>query len=62
MIPPTHFLIGWIVADATQTTRRDRALVTLAGVIPDVDGFGYPIENWITINWSKPLRSTTPFS
>lgn len=55
MIPPAHFLISWVIADATTKTRRDRALVTLAGVIPDIDGFGYPIENWITINWDKPL-------
>lgn len=55
MIPPTHFLISWIAADATMKTRRDRILVTLAGVIPDIDGFGYPIENWITIGWDKPL-------
>ena len=55
MIPPTHFLVSWIVADATMKTRRDRAIVALAGVIQDVDGFGYQIENWITINWDKPL-------
>lgn len=55
MIPPTHFLISWVIADSATKTRRDRALVTLSGVIPDIDGFGYPVENWITINWDKPL-------
>ncbi len=55
MIPPTHFLISWIAADATTKTRRDRILVTLAGVIPDIDGFGYSIENWITSGWDQPL-------
>ena len=55
MIPPTHFLISWVIAAESTTTRRDRAIVTLAGVIPDIDGFGYPIENWLTIGWDQPL-------
>lgn len=55
MIPPTHFLISWVIADATTSTRRDRAIVTMAGIIPDIDGLGYPIENWITIHWETPL-------
>ena len=41
MIPPTHFLISWVIADAATKSRCDRTLVTLAGVIPDIDGFGY---------------------
>ncbi len=55
MIPPTHFLISWVLANSSTETRRDRAIVTLAGVIPDIDGFGYPIENWLTFHWDKPL-------
>lgn len=55
MIPPTHLLISWSIAVESTNNRRDRALVALAGVIPDIDGFGYPIENWLTINWDKPL-------
>ncbi len=55
MIPPTHFLISWVIVAESTTTRRDRAIVALAGVIPDIDGFGYPIEDWLTINWDTPL-------
>lgn len=55
MIPPTHFLISWAIAVETTQSRRDRALVALAGVIPDIDGFGYPVENWITANWDDPV-------
>ena len=55
MIPPTHFLASWVLANTAPLNRRDRMLVTVAGVIPDIDGFGYPIENWLTINWEKPL-------
>ena len=36
----THFLAGWLVANIDHLERRDRALVTLAGVIPDADGLG----------------------
>ena len=40
MNPATHFLAGWLIANADHLERRDRALVTLAAVIPDVDGLG----------------------
>jgi len=40
MNPVTHLLVGWGVANSAALERRDRALVTIAGVIPDVDGLG----------------------
>jgi hypothetical protein len=40
----THTLIGWTLAKRVALTRRDRALATLAGVIPDVDGLGLVAE------------------
>ena len=40
MNPATHFLGGWLIANVDRLERRDRALVTLAGVIPDADGLG----------------------
>lgn len=40
MSPVTHFLTGWVLANTVALPRRDRALVTLAGVMPDVDGLG----------------------
>jgi inner membrane protein len=40
MNPATHFLTGWLIANADHLERRDSALVTLAGVIPDADGLG----------------------
>jgi inner membrane protein len=42
--PMTHLLVGWTLAQAVPLTRRDRALVTLAGAIPDVDGLGLVAE------------------
>lgn len=44
MNPATHLLVGWSVANAVEIERRDRALVTLAGVIPDVDGLGILLD------------------
>jgi inner membrane protein len=38
--PVTHFLASWLVATATTSNSRDRALVTAAGVLPDADGLG----------------------
>jgi hypothetical protein len=40
MNPVTHFLAGWVIANGDDLERRDRAIVTLAAIIPDVDGLG----------------------
>jgi inner membrane protein len=53
--PVTHFLSGWVLANAANIgNRRDRALVTLAAVIPDVDGLGIVAEI-LTRNSAHPL-------
>jgi len=44
MSPITHFLAGWVVASSAQLNRRDRILVTLAGIVPDLDGLGIIAE------------------
>lgn len=44
MSPVTHFLTGWVLANAGDLNRRDRAVVTLAAVVPDVDGLGIVTE------------------
>jgi inner membrane protein len=36
--PITHLLVSWSVADSFQLSRRDLALVTLCGILPDLDG------------------------
>jgi len=40
MSPVSHFLISWSVASCFKISRKDRILVTIAGVIPDIDGLG----------------------
>ena len=54
MSPITHFLIGWTVANAGDLSRRERALVAVAGVIPDIDGVGLLAEV-LTRHSSHPL-------
>jgi len=44
MNPVTHFLAGWVVANAAGVDRRDRMIITAAGVAPDVDGLGLVID------------------
>jgi inner membrane protein len=54
MSPVTHFFSGWVLANCAKLNRKDRALVTLACVIPDVDGLGI-IPEILTRNSSHPL-------
>lgn len=54
MSPVTHFLASWVLASSPRLERRDVALVTFAGVAPDVDGFGF-LPELITRNSSHPI-------
>ncbi len=40
MAPGTHAVIGWWTANVLPLVRRDRLLVFLGGVLPDLDGLG----------------------
>ncbi|SJZ76320.1 LexA-binding, inner membrane-associated putative hydrolase [Trichlorobacter thiogenes] len=45
MNPVTHLLLGWTVANVdTSLNRRERTVITLAGVAPDLDGLGLVAE------------------
>ena len=54
MSPVTHFLSGWVLANCARFDRKERALVTLACVTPDIDGLGI-IPELITRNSAHPL-------
>jgi inner membrane protein len=54
MSPVTHFLTGWVFANCAKLERRDRALVTLASVAPDIDGLGI-VPELLTRNSTHPL-------
>jgi inner membrane protein len=54
MSPVTHFFSGWVLANCARLDRRDRALVTIACVIPDIDGLGI-VPELLTRNSAHPL-------
>ena len=54
MNPLSHLLTGWVVANTADLTSRDRALVTLASVVPDIDGLGIVAEI-LTEDSASPL-------
>lgn len=55
MSPVTHFLTGSVFANLASLGRRDRALVTIACVAPDVDGLGI-IAEYLTRHSQHPLE------
>jgi len=56
MNPVTHFLTGWALANcAPSLERKERAMVALACVIPDVDGLG-AIAYLLTRNSAQPTE------
>lgn len=54
MSPVTHFLVGWILANTADLNRKERGAVTIAAVIPDIDGLGVIAEE-LTQQWDRPL-------
>jgi hypothetical protein len=44
MHPISHLLVGWTLANSAGLEKRDRMLVTIAGVIPDLDGLGVVMD------------------
>jgi len=60
MNPITHLLAGWAVANLDGLERRDRALVTAAGVIPDIDGLGLVAER-LTLDSDRPILWWTDY-
>ncbi len=44
MSPETHLLASWLIAAKTTDNPRDCRLVALAGILPDLDGFGLLVD------------------
>jgi inner membrane protein len=42
--PISHFLVGWTALERFQSGRRDKAIVVLAGLAPDLDGLGIVVD------------------
>jgi inner membrane protein len=51
--PVTHLLVGWMVAQAGRT-RKERAVIALTGVAPDIDGIGI-VPEVLTAHSQHPL-------
>ncbi len=54
MNPITHLLTGWVVANTAHVDRKDRLIVMIAGVLPDVDAAGMIAET-VTRSSERPL-------
>jgi len=54
MNPATHILLSWTAAGSVAINRRERLLVTLAGVVPDIDGAGL-LFDFFSGDGSRPL-------
>lgn len=55
MNPVTHLLIGWTAANCVRSaTRKDRAVITIASILPDIDGIGIIAEK-LTENGPRPM-------
>ena len=44
MSPVTHMLMSWVATNAARLPKRDRLIVTCAGIVPDIDGLGVVVE------------------
>ena len=56
MSPITHFFMGWAVANSVPSLiKHERAMVTWASVVPDVDGLGIVAEK-LTQGSAHPLN------
>jgi inner membrane protein len=55
MSPITHLFIGWLISNSSdKCNRRDRIIISIAGVIPDIDGIGI-IAQLLTQHSNRPL-------
>lgn len=54
MHPISHLLVGWTLANWARLGKRDRMLVTIAGVLPDMDGIGV-VADILTEKTQNPL-------
>ncbi|WP_046005632.1 metal-dependent hydrolase [Pseudoalteromonas rubra] len=47
MTPSAHLMMSWLCGASTVVTKRERIIITLAGLAPDLDGAGLLID-WFT--------------
>ncbi|MDB6025440.1 MAG: rane-bound metal-dependent hydrolase [Verrucomicrobiales bacterium] len=54
MSPLTHLFASWLIATKTTNNPRDCRLVTLAGIVPDLDGFGLIVDLVTQFTQARP--------
>lgn len=47
MAPQQHFVISWVLSNLGCSTRRERIVATICGVVPDIDGLGLILDKTI---------------
>jgi LexA-binding, inner membrane-associated putative hydrolase len=53
MAPVTHLFASWLIAAKTTDNLRDRRLVTLSGILPDLDGAGILVDFTRQAVWGR---------
>jgi inner membrane protein len=53
MSPVTHVMISWLAGSHLKLNRRERSLVAIAGIAPDIDGLGLVID-FVTKHTNSP--------
>lgn len=44
MTPGVHLVMSWLISNTIKVERRERVLITLGGVAPDLDGLGFLVD------------------
>lgn len=50
MSPGAHLLASWLLANSALRSQRERRLVALAGLAPDLDGLGWLVDRTVAAN------------
>ncbi len=61
MSPIIHGAVGWLVG-ARQQRRRDRVVVAVAAVAPDIDGLGLIVSEELYVEWHHRLAHGAIFA
>lgn len=55
MSPVVHLMGSWLIGSVATKNPRDRQLVAMAGVIPDLDGFGMIVDVARSVVTDQPM-------
>jgi hypothetical protein len=61
MSPLIHGCVGWLLGQPL-TRKRDRLVLTVAAVAPDLDGVGYVVSTDLYVDWHHRLAHGAAFA